>query len=247
MPFSNLVAVVVPVYKAQLSTHERISLQQCVRILGHHPLILVKPQSLDAGEFTALHPAFQVLSFDDAYFTTVAGYNRLVMSETFYQAFEAYDYILIHQLDAFVFSDTLREWCAQGYDYIGAPIITRQHQQETGRVHPRLQFRKVLLNGGLSLRNVSACRRFLRLFQRFYGPWRGNEDGLFSLHFPRLYPGSFFLKLPSWQAALPFAFEQQPVLCYTLNDGRLPLGCHAWERYDPDFWRPFFAERGYQI
>ncbi|MCY7350550.1 MAG: hypothetical protein LH606_07765 [Cytophagaceae bacterium] len=247
MSSANLVAVVIPVYQAELTDHERISLTQCVRILGHYPLILVKPEHLDATIFLALHPSFQVFSFDNTYFSDVAGYNRLMVSEGFYRAFESYEYILIHQLDAFVFSDRLREWCERGYDYIGAPHVTPPVKPTGSGLRRRFKLRKVLLNGGLSLRRVSACRRFLWVFGRFFGTWRGNEDGLFSLHFPRLYPGLMLLNLPSWEAALPFAFEQHPAQCFQLNQGQLPLGCHAWERYDPDFWRPFFREQGYRI
>jgi len=44
-----------------------------------------------------------------------------MMSPAFYDAFKAFDYILIYQLDAFVFRDELEYFCSLGYDYIGAP------------------------------------------------------------------------------------------------------------------------------
>lgn len=244
---SNLVAVVIPMYQAEMNPYERISFQQCLRVLGTYPIVLIKPQSLNLDALTAGHPRMSTLSFDDAYFENVAGYNRLLMSEVFYDAFAQYQYILIHQLDAFVFRDELREWCARGYDYVGAPYVTQRMRRSNGQGNHRLALRKVLMNGGFSLRNVSACRRFLWIFKRFYGTWKGNEDGLFSLHYPRLYLGSAFLNLPTWNNALLFAFEQHPALCYEINGHQLPLGCHAWERYDLDFWKPFFRENGYEI
>jgi len=244
---SNLVAVVIPVYRADMSAYERISFRQCLRVLGHYPIILVKPQGLDLGDLLATHPGLATASFADSFFENVAGYNHLLMSEAFYAEFARFQFILIHQLDAFVFRDELREWCARGYDYIGAPHVTQRLARAGSRGNPRLALRKVLMNGGFSLRNVAACRRFLWIFRRFYGTWKGNEDGLFSLHYPRLYLGSAFLNLPTWDQALPFAFEQRPAECYALNHHRLPLGCHAWERYDLEFWRPFFRENGYEI
>ena len=244
---SNLVAVVIPVYRAGMSAYEQVSFGQCLRVLGHYPIVLVKPHRLDLDALVVNHPTMSTLSFDDAYFENVAGYNRLLMSEAFYEAFDRFQYILIHQLDAFIVRDELREWCAKDYDYIGAPHVTPRHLRSKGRGGHRLALRKVLMNGGFSLRKVSACRRFLWIFNRFYGTWKGNEDGLFSLHYPRLYLGSAFLNLPTWEAALPFAFEQHPALCYDINEHRLPLGCHAWERYDPEFWKPFFRENGYEI
>ena len=39
--------------------------------------------------------------------------------------------------------------------------------------------------------------------------------------------------------ALRFGFECVPRYCYELNGNRLPFGCHAWERYDREFWEQF--------
>ena len=61
-------------------------------------------------------------------FVDRVAYNRLMMSEQFYRAFEGYEYILIYQLDCLVFSNALEEWCRKGYDYIGAPWFERWHQ-----------------------------------------------------------------------------------------------------------------------
>lgn len=44
-----------------------------------------------------------------------------MLSAEFYERFLAWDYILLCQTDAFVFRDELADWCARGYDYIGAP------------------------------------------------------------------------------------------------------------------------------
>lgn len=247
MTNSNLVAVVIPVYRSEMSGYEQVSFRQCLRVLGAYPIVLVKPGHLNLDQLTADLPSLSTISFDDKYFENVAGYNRLLMSEEFYEAFARFQYILIHQLDAFIFRDDLPQWCARGYDYIGAPYVTQRHLRASSTGNHRLALRKVLMNGGFSLRKVSACRRFLWVFKRFYGTWKGNEDGLFSLHYPRLYLGSAFLNLPTWDSALPFAFEQHPALCYEINGHQLPLGCHAWERYDLEFWKPFFREHGYDI
>jgi hypothetical protein len=37
---------------------------------------------------------------------------------------------------------------------------------------------------------------------------------------------------------LRFAFEAAPRQCLEMNQGRLPFGCHAWGRYDREFWTP---------
>ncbi len=46
-----------------------------------------------------------------------------MLSPTFYDAFQAYRYVLIYQLDALVFSDRLTEWCEMDWDYVGAPWL----------------------------------------------------------------------------------------------------------------------------
>src|ERR1700744_1519211 len=115
-------AVVIPVYKTQLSAYEKVSLKQCKDILGDHPVIFAKPVSLNIDGLISV-TGFQSVSFDDHYFESVHGYNELMMAEEFYKSFSDYEYILIYQLDAFVFSDQLDYWCDQDYDYIGAPWL----------------------------------------------------------------------------------------------------------------------------
>ncbi len=244
---SHLVAVVIPVYKAEFTAFEAISMRQCLTVLGAYPIIVIKPRHLDLSELQNEYPRLQFCAFDDAYFESVDGYNKLLTTVEFYQAFEGYEYILIHQLDAFVFRDQLADWCRRGYDYVGAPQVRLTHD-DPPRVRPNRDagdWKRVLLNGGLSLRRVQACIRVLKAFKRVYGDWDGNEDMLFSMNSARLVLISFLIKLPSWREALPFAFEFHPAECYELTGHQLPLGVHAWERYDLEFWRPFIERSGH--
>jgi hypothetical protein len=41
------------------------------------------------------------------------------------------------------------------------------------------------------------------------------------------------------EEALKFSFEMKPRVLFEMNNHNLPMGCHAWERYDVDFWKPF--------
>ncbi len=243
-------AVIIPVYQTSLNAYEDISLRQCVQVLGGHPLILVKPAHLSVDSLTNTHPALQVESFADAFFESIQGYNRLLCSDQFYARFADYEYILICQLDAFVLRDELLDWCRRGYDYIGAPQFADIRAVRTKPRNLRevvsLVFQLPLLNGGLSLRRVAACRRLLRVYHRFFKSWPGNEDSFFSLHYPRLLPFRSLMRLPSAREALLFAVEVNPAQSVLLND-QLPMGAHAWEKYDLAFWRPLLAERGYTI
>jgi len=239
-PKKNQVAVVIPMYKSEMTPFEQKSFEQCIKILGHYPIVIIKPESLDLEHLKQSHAAIQFQNFEDKYFKGIEGYNALLTTVHFYEAFLAYEYMLIYQLDAFIFSDQLTEWCNAGFDYVGSPHIEPERwkigDKLPGNYH---QFRRVFMNGGFSLRRVKAMIRFLKILKFFKKEWISNEDGLFSLHFIQLRPYRPLLRLPNWQQALQFGFEQHPQLCYQLNNQQLPFGCHAWEKYDYGFWEKY--------
>lgn len=245
------VAVIIPVYQSHMNPHELISFQQCLKVLSSHPIFLIKPHSLSVDHLLKSYPDLQVEAFDDTYFKGISGYNQLLCSESFYERFTAYEYILIAQLDVFIFRDDLLAWCQKGFDYVGAPQFSNIRPKRTSRKTLReilsLLFQKPLLNGGLSLRRVQACLRLLNVYHRFFPTWPGNEDSFFSLHFPRLMPFRSLMALPDPHEALKFAIEMEPRQSLIINHGELPMGCHAWDVYDLDFWRPIFNEYGYVV
>lgn len=53
--------------------------------------------------------------------------------------------------------------------------------------------------------------------------------------------------VPDPLEAMQFSFEVQPRHLYDLNNQELPFGCHAWWKYDLEFWRPFFSDFGYEV
>ncbi|WP_044200236.1 DUF5672 family protein [Dyadobacter tibetensis] len=235
------VAVVIPVYKSQLTVSERISLEQCIKILSAYPIIVAKPQSLCLSNLLAEYPNLETVSFEDRYFSNIAGYNALLISPHFYGMFRMYEFVLIYQLDAYVFRDELEQWCEAGYDYIGAPSLHHTafdslSEMEAATFSNALSTHRIVLNGGLSLRRIPAILRYLSIYNIFYPVWKGNEDMLFSQDATRLMPMKLFLKTPTWKKALHFAFEKSPAASYALTGGQLPFACHAWERYDPSFW-----------
>ena len=60
-----------------------------------------------------------------------------------------------------------------------------------------------------------------------------NEDLFWAMEAPKFDPT---FRVASAEEALPFAFEMSPRWCYEQNGFHLPFGCHAWARYDRDFW-----------
>ncbi len=49
-------------------------------------------------------------------------------------------------------------------------------------------------------------------------------------------------RIPEPREALEFSFELAPRYCFEMNSRRLPFGCHAWFRYDREFWEPFLLK-----
>lgn len=74
--------------------------------------------------------------------------------------------------------------------------------------------------------------------------YRGFEDQFWCLVAARNF--SWF-KIPGYKEAINFAIEMQPRRVFDINNHRLPFGCHAWWKYDLDFWRPYIAAYGYKL
>ncbi|MEZ0539173.1 DUF5672 family protein [Fibrella arboris] len=268
------VCIVIPVYKATLTQYESIALTQCMRILGHYPVIFAKPHSLDLSPVLQTLPAsVQVRSFNDAYFQSVQSYNRLMLSATFYQAFADFEYMLIHQLDAFVFSDELASWCTRGYDYIGAPWLrdcdfdgqwseywfnTKKQialwldlRKDDGITPREITTLNGVGNGGLSLRHIAHSLNALRKLQARLDKYESvsahqfNEDVFWGVEVNRYWR---HLHVPDFRTAMQFAVEFYPERAVSVyNRGKLPFGCHAWDIHGTDYWRPIFAQYGYTI
>jgi len=175
-------AVAIPVYRTVPEKSEAASLARCVEVLGEkYPLILFAPGSLDISPYLAVAPQARCLRFDDSFFKSINGYSSLMLSTDFYDRFSDFDYMLLYQLDAWVFRDELEMWCGRNYDYIGAPFLI--HWGKSSSV--------VVGNGGFSLRRIEAMKRVLtetggrmfppRLLLRFFKNHLENGDCLKAL------------------------------------------------------------------
>lgn len=203
---------------------------------------------------------FRVQRMPRRFFGSAAAHGALLGSPVFYEAFADYDYVLIHHLDAFVFSDQLREWCARGYDYIGPAWFTTT----TNPPSPR-----VAATGGFSLRRINACLSVLRSRVRGISPadyWRATGPGGTGRSLVRRLLGTAIKSLPrfndvAWEMkrflrdraeddfwafrashydeefalapaseGLAFGWGLEPRLCFELRGGALPFGCHGWSR-----------------
>ena len=123
----NLVTIVIPIYKTKPNSFELISFTQCVNVLGKHPFTLVTHKELDItfyiDQLEHANIVNSIVYFDKSYFRDLYTYSSLLKTKTFYTLFKDFKFILIYQLDVFVFKDELNYWCKQNYDYIGAPWL----------------------------------------------------------------------------------------------------------------------------
>ncbi|MGC3982708.1 MAG: DUF5672 family protein [Steroidobacteraceae bacterium] len=260
------VCVVIPVYSTQLSLSEQKSLEQGLAILGQHPVYLVKPQHLDIAPLLNRYPQLRSETFADDYFTSVKDYNRMMLADDFYARFAQYEYMLVYQLDAYVFSDQLLAWCRRGYDYIGAPWLPPG--ATPGKLQRRLidlrrqfyrlldryvdcgdhtkdpQFTYSVGNGGFSLRRIAALRKVLQELDARAQRHRDAhirawpEDQFFSVEANRYRRR---LRIPDAEEGAFFAWETNPDVAMRITAGALPFGCHAWNKLHRQDWQPIFA------
>lgn len=258
------VNVIIPVYQFPLSREEEMSLEIARSILAKHHRCFICPKSLKIPN--GFIKGESVVRFDEKYFNYPDGYNRMLMSSSFYRAFGQFQYILIYQLDCLVFRDELDEWCEKGYDYIGSPWKDNYSDNPN-------EFSWKVGNGGFSLRKVSMALEILKR--------RVKRGSLYPVTPPsRVKPGFWKwlvensisrlkqhlnlwtvedelmnyrenedrwwavdvlkvrpdYKKPSVEEAMRFGFEVEPRKCLEMAGGVLPFGCHAWWKQDREFW-----------
>lgn len=264
--FSPSCAVILPIYKTQLSQKELSSLVQTFKILSDFDFILICAEGFNSSYYERLASNYgiylKIERFKNIFFRSITDYNRLMISKQFYRRFIFYDFVLICQLDTWVFKNDLLYWCKQNYDYIGAPWFCEQRNGE-------LVFCGIG-NGGFSLRKIKSHLRVLDSFSFINKPgyllyllkrsnslkiaantllnfiffnntyhllngFNGNED----IFWGKISNNNFkWFKVPPKEVALKFSIEMYPSsLIKSKND--LPFGCHAWEKYEPDFWSKF--------
>lgn len=260
--------VVIPVYKSRPTQLELASLIQCIHILGHRNYSILHPEGLSieayANIFDNNRTLFKTQSFSYKYFSNAKSYSALLLLPEFYLRYVDFEYLLIYQLDAWVFRDELESWCKKGLDFVGAPWLEGFAQQ--GNLW-------AVGNGGFSLRKRQSALRILQQFEDlrkqvsdnptiietylhenpslqhflkiflafspyFQDDWNHlpNEDGFWGLLAPAL---SAEFKVPPPTEALQFSFECAPEMLYEINGHQLPFGCHAFEKYNPSFWQQY--------
>jgi hypothetical protein len=235
---SKITAIVIPIYKQEMNSSERISFERALKVFPENDIIIVSPKSLNLDNYLALSPKLKVNTFDDHFFKNIADYNELMLSAGFYKRFLDYKYILIYQLDAYVFENKLDYWEKANYDYVGSPWLIPPPIASNKKPKVNIQhwFVNRVGNGGLSLRKVKTHYWTMIFYWILIKFFPLNEDMFLGILMDFINP---LFKKPKAMEALKFAFEMQPQKSFELNNHQLPFGVHAWEKYDPEFWKEF--------
>lgn len=224
----------IPIYKDNLNDTERISLQRISQCFKNEEIVFIAPISLKF-DFTDILSDYQVLHFPNCFFSNRRSYSQLLLSTTFYESFKNYEYLLICQLDVFVFSNRLNEFCNLNYDYIGAPMY--------------FPFGASVGNGGFSLRKITSCIRMLKMRDQIYfnNPWQLSlemmEDQFFS------YCGlkkKLNFMVPSVELARKFSLDA----CFEVEEKKdkknVPFAIHKFN-FISFSWKQKISELGFNL
>lgn len=269
--YNVVCVVVIPIHSEKPTKNELISFKQCFDILKKHAIKVMVPKGLNLEVYLKVVPSFEVVEIKPIWQSSLFMYNKLKLSDFFYNLFKEFDYLLTYELDAFVFKDELDFWCDKNYDYIGAPWFL-------GYCEPLSNDFIGVGNSGFSLRKISSMRnaiqkiyfeehkyfriskkeRFLNTIRMpidFFNMWRNknntiqiarhfNEDWFVSYVIPRHIVD---FNIAPIDDAIKFSFEVKPDYLFDINNQMLPMGCHAWEKYNFDFWKPHILNFGYEF
>jgi hypothetical protein len=195
-------------------------------------LYIVCPEQLKLPK-TVVH--LKTERFEDFYFEGIKGYNQLPLSKKFYERFSAFDYILIHQLDAFLFKEQLEFWCDQNYDYIGAPWLRDDRFLAKLFRSKKIRSRNIIFNNvrnrGLSLRKVKTFKRFTTEQSEIIDNYKhdelyGIEDVFWSIIAPQFQK----IEIPNCKISGKFSLDRKPEFGMKTNKSVLPFGCHRFEK-----------------
>ncbi len=233
------VVIGIPIYKETLTPCEEISLKQVLKVLGKYPIVFIAPEGL-MPDYVSVVDNAKIEYFSKEYFTGVTSYSRLCLEDDFYNRFANYEYLLIHQLDAFVFEDKLPYFCALGFDYIGAPIpkfYSTWHILINSQVG----------NGGLSLRKISSMRRMVKQKYKILNDHPLKNWFIYCEDMFFAYCGKKnHLIIADVDTAVRFALQDNVKHAFEKLDKQLPFGVHGWPS-KINIWRDYIEKEGYKL
>lgn len=140
----NRCCIVIPIYKERMTDEELISFNSISRNCeGKYDICIIGNGYLNDEwwlSFCKKHNIRTVV-LPDKWFSSIYSYNYLCLTADFYKIFSNYKYMMIFQLDGYMFYNDLEKFISLDYDYYGALHYS-----------PYLKCG----NGGVSLRKISS-------------------------------------------------------------------------------------------
>lgn len=175
---NNRCCICVINYKTKLMDYEQLSLLRiidfCIQSNRLGDLIFIMPTSniktfddfcetyinkFVNDKFGIIYN-FKFMHYDDDAFCSLNAYNNMLMlNKNFYGDFlDSYDYMLIYQLDAYIFNDQLNYFLNENYDYIGGYYLPLYVDSLKYNNFNNLSTEQhLIMNGGVSLKKISFC------------------------------------------------------------------------------------------
>ena len=240
------IIILIPIYKKSLGDLEEYSVKYSISNLKEgREVRFIAPETLDLKYYQDNFQDVGIDFYNDIYFKSTEDYSRLLLRKEFYENYEGYEYLLIHQTDAILLYDNLDYWCSLNLSYVGAPwpaglnVILNQGRfsepnEKLIRVH--------VGNGGFSLRNI---QDFIKCLIDFKGEVEiylsngfdnigGHNEDVF---FAAMAIVSESFTTPDPLTASLFATEYPPAYYMQFNGNIAPMAGHAWWKFDIKFWR----------
>lgn len=221
--------ITIPVYKEKPNTIELASLKQCVTILGEkYEILIFCPDGIDLSKYKEESKYdFSVLYCDKRYFKSQKTYSDLCETWQFYDLLSDYEYMLIYQLDAWVFEDKLDYFEDMNYDYIGA-IHLIGYRGGTGENG----------NGGFCLRKTKKFRDVCKKTDFNKIPAGQLEDCAFTQRLKSNF------NLAPLDVCRKFSIQEKADIQFKKNGNKLPMGCHGFKKFGWRFWQNYIKIEG---
>lgn len=270
----NLVVILTITHKPKLTDYEYVSIKQCERVLKDYPKVFIVPKGMDVSYYKANFPSFTYHSVRPYWLSSYRRSNRLKVKPILYKAFQQYQHILFYEPDVFVFRDELKEWCAKDYSYIGAPWFEGYTEALPDALYRGVGNSGFSLRNVQD--HIKATQTFSSIYRWEDRDWYiSKRENYYLAHlkfYYRLFVGNNthyllnnfswnedhfwgqfvnrnfdWFKVPDIEEARLFSFEVHPARMFDENRHKLPFGCHAWWRYDLEFWKPHIERFGYRL
>ncbi len=264
------VAVVIPAYKARPDPDEEISLRHVETVLGRYQRFFMTPEGLGwkrpGFEVLELAPehfrsiaSYSRLLLSAAFYEHFTSYSHILIyqldSLVFRDELETwclagYDYIGAPWFRSLGGPrPDLSRTGNGGFSLRRVAACLAVLRSERYAAHGPPLWRELLTARLPDLDSVPWPRRWLKKLKVLRKARRGagwysahytlNEDRFWADRAHLFYPQ--FRVAPA-EVALRFAFESRPRDAYERCGRQLPFGCHAWRRWDHDFWKPHLMQ-----